>query len=150
LTEKTFVLKPDTRGAVYYGIIYTLSLIASGYLSYRFTENTPLFYLFLFSFWYSLFAGVTTALSQCLLLLPFSLREVAVGPREVILRKKNGKEKILTEGITYAASGKSMVITGMTDERRKVAEVLRVRSLDEKEFERLTQGLKRLREKTKD
>jgi hypothetical protein len=149
MIEKTFVLKPDTKGAAYYGTLYGLSLVASGYLCYTFSDNTSFFYLFLFSFWYALFAGVTTVLSQCLLSLPFSVTEVVVGPQQVILRKKSGSEKVITDGFDYSASGKSLVISGLNDERRKVAEVIRARSLEEKEYDRLIQLLKKLREGSK-
>ena len=149
MSEKTFILQPDTRGALYYGIIYGLTAAVSIYMVYTFGEDVTWFYLFLFSFWYSLFAGVTTVFSQCLLLLPFSIREVVVAPQRVTLRKCNGKEKILTSGFNYSASGKSMVIAGLTDERRKISEVIRIRSLEEKEYDRLVQMLKRLAEKGK-
>ncbi|MBI5197439.1 MAG: hypothetical protein HZA19_02400, partial [Nitrospirae bacterium] len=85
----------------------------------------------------------------CLLLFPFSLKEITVEPQRVILRKKNGKEKVITDGFNYAASGKSMVISGLTDERRKVAEVIRIRSLEEKEYDKLIQSLKKLRDRGK-
>ena len=146
MSEQVFVLRPDTRGALYYGILYTLTIGGSLYLVFLFKENTFFFYLFLFSFWYALFAGVTIVFSQCLLLLPFSLREIVVGPRQLILRRKNGSEKVLTDGFDYQASGKSLLITGLTDERRKVAQVVRMRSLPEKDYDLLIRQLKRLRE----
>lgn len=149
MSEKTFILQQDTRGALYYGIIYGLTAAVSITMVYKFGEDAVWFYLFLFSFWYSLFAGATTVFSQCLLLLPFSIHEVTVEPQRVILRKKNGKEKILTSGFNYSTSGNNMVIAGLTDKRRKVSEVMRIRSLEEKEYDRLVQLLKGLKEKGK-
>jgi hypothetical protein len=150
MVDKRFTLTPDTKGALTSGLFHGSALILSGILSYgyisRHQTSSLWFYLFFFAFWFILFSGFTSIVSQCLLLMPRSLNSIRISSNALILEWKNGDTDELVRKIQFQGSRTILGIWGQTVDKRRVQATIRRNSLSREEMQELLADLERLKE----